>query len=124
MPGSPPTLFHRFQLGLWREVSALSLSGPTAGLALRTSVATVLSVVLALFLHLDNPAWAGITALAIIQQDVASSLLRSVDRCLGTIVGAVIGYFSARLVAHHLLFELICAAATTFAIYGGERSRH
>ena len=117
-------MLHRFQAGLWREVTSLSLSGPTASLALRTALATLLSVVVALFLHLDNPSWAGITALAIIQQDVASSLLRSIDRCLGTIAGAVIGYFSARLVAHHLLFELICAAATTFAIYGGERSKH
>jgi len=117
-------MLHRFQTGLWREVTSLSLSGPTASLALRTALATLLSVVVALFLHLDNPSWAGITALAIIQQDVASSLLRSIDRCLGTIAGAVIGYFSARLVAHHLLFELICAAATTFAIYGGERSKH
>eukprot|EP01031_Cornospumella_fuschlensis_P015132 gene15132-18489_t len=37
---------------------------------------------------------------------------------------AVFSSCGARLVAHHLLFELICAAATTFAIYGGERSKH
>ncbi|RTL53818.1 MAG: hypothetical protein EKK40_04530 [Bradyrhizobiaceae bacterium] len=114
----------RLTAALKRELGGLSLSGPTAALAFRTALASVLSMLLAMILHLDNPYWAAITAVAIIQPDIPSSLLRSVDRCLGTIAGAAVGYFGAHFVADHLIFQLICAAAVTFGIYGMARSTH
>ncbi|TCT02617.1 FUSC family protein [Aquabacter spiritensis] len=117
-------LTHRLAAGLRREFGVISFSGATASLAFRTAIAVVLAVLAALWLHLDNPYWAGITALGIIQQDLAASLARSIDRCLGTLAGAVIGYLGAHFVADHLMFQLICAGATIFGIYGQERSKH
>ncbi len=114
----------RLMEGLRREVGILSLSGPTAHLAFRTSLSCVLAMLLAMALHLEDPAWAGITGLAIIQKDFAASLSRSIDRCLGTIAGAAVGYFGAHFVADHLIFQFICAGASIFGLYGMERSTH
>ncbi len=117
---------YRFRLAgaLKQEFGELSFSGPTASLAFRTALASVLSMVVAMKLHLDNPYWAAITAVAIIQPDIPSSLLRSIDRCLGTIAGAAVGYFGAHFVADHFIFQIICASAVIFGIYGMERSSH
>jgi uncharacterized membrane protein YccC len=75
-------------------------------------------------LHLDKPYWAAITAVSIVVPDVSSSFVRSVDRCLGTVTGAAVGYFGARFVSEPLMFQLICASAVAFGIYGTERSVH
>ena len=106
------------------EFAELRLSGPTANLALRAALASVLSMIVAMALNLDNPYWAAITAVSIIVPDVASSFARSVDRCLGTIVGAAVGFFGAHFVGEPLIFQLICASAVPFGIYGTERSAH
>ena len=78
------------------EFTELRLSGPTAGVAFRAALASVLSMIVAMALNLDNPYWAAITAVSIVVPDVSSSFLRSVDRCLGTVIGAAVGYFGAR----------------------------
>ncbi len=106
------------------EFAELRLSGPTAGVAFRATLASVLSMLVAMALHLDNPYWAAITAVSIVVPDVSSSFLRSVDRCLGTVTGAAIGYFGAHFVGEPLIFQLICASAVAFGIYGAERSAH
>ena len=114
----------RLAQALKGELGALSLSGPTAGVAFRATLASVLSMIVAMALHLDNPYWAAITAVSIVVPDVSSSFVRSVDRCLGTLIGAAVGYFGARFVGEPLIFQLICASAVAFGIYGTERSAH
>ncbi len=115
---------HRYSTGLRRELGALTFRGEIASLAFRTALASVLSMVVALMLHLETPVWAGITALAIVQPNVSATFARCIDRCLGTIAGATVGYIGARFVAEHLVFQLICAGATVFGIYSVERSKH
>lgn len=105
------------------ELAALSVSGPTANLAFRTALATVAAVLAAMMLHLESPYWAGITAVAIVQADLSATFARSVDRSLGTMVGAAVGYFGAGFVGDHLIFLSIVAGAVAFGIYGAERSR-
>lgn len=114
----------RLGSALRREVGVLSFSGPTASLAFRTTLSCVLSMLLAMALHLDNPYWAGITGLAIIQKEFTASFARSVDRVLGTMVGAAVGYFGAHFVADHLIFLLMCGGSTAFGIYALERTSH
>jgi uncharacterized membrane protein YgaE (UPF0421/DUF939 family) len=75
-------------------------------------------------LHLDNPWWAGITGFALIQHDARATFLRSIDRATGTIVGAVIGYFTAGAIADHLTFQVLVASCAAFSIYGQERTEH
>jgi uncharacterized membrane protein YccC len=106
------------------EIGGISFAGHTAELAFRTAIASVLSILVAMLLHLDNPYWAGITAISITLPDISSSITRSVDRFFGTIVGAAVGYFGAHFVADHLVFQLIIAGAVAFGIYGMERTAH
>jgi uncharacterized membrane protein YccC len=106
------------------EFAELRLSGPTAGVAFRATLASVLSMLVALALHLDKPYWAAITAVSIVVPDVSTSFVRSIDRGLGTVAGAAIGYLGAHFVGEPLMFQLICASAVAFGIYGTERSGH
>jgi uncharacterized membrane protein YccC len=102
----------------------LTLSGPRANAALRSAVATTVAVLIALALHLDNPYWAGISGVVLVQSDRAATLARSVDRIIGTIAGAAIGYFGAGLAQDHLAFLTLVGGYTAFAIYGQERVQH
>jgi uncharacterized membrane protein YccC len=121
---TPTNYGSRLVAGLSAEVGAFSFTGTAAGAAWRTALASVLSVLVAMLLHLDNPFWAGITAISITLPDLSSSIARSVDRCLGTIIGAAVGYFGAHFVADHLVFQLIVGAAAAFGIYGAGRTVH
>jgi uncharacterized membrane protein YgaE (UPF0421/DUF939 family) len=115
---------YRLTEALRAEIGELSFSDHTAGLAFRTASASVLSIIVAMVLHLDNPFWAGITAISITLPDISSSVARSIDRCLGTITGAAVGYFGAHFVADHFVFQAIVACAVAFGIYGMERMTH
>jgi uncharacterized membrane protein YccC len=114
----------RLAQALRDERAALSLSGPIAGVAFRATLASVLSMLVAMALHLDKPYWAAITAVSIVVPNVSTSFVRSVDRGLGTVIGAAVGYFGARFVGEPLAFQLICASAVACGIYGTERSEH
>jgi uncharacterized membrane protein YccC len=121
----PRTNYHfRLAEAVKAEVGGFSFAGHTAGLAFRTALASVLSILVAMMLHLDNPYWAGITAISITLPDISSSIARSIDRCLGTVAGAAVGYFGAHFVADHLVFQFIIASAVVFGIYGMERTAH
>src|SRR5580704_14443296 len=115
-------LLTRLSSDLAGDLRALSLSGPRARGALRTATATVAATLVALFLHLDNPWWAGITGVVLIQGDVAATLSRSVDRVIGTTIGAVIGYVGAATIANHVLFLALSASCVGFVIYAQERA--
>jgi uncharacterized membrane protein YccC len=117
-------LISRLGDGLAGDLRALSLSGPRARGALRTTLATVLATLVALALHLDNPWWAAITGVVIVQVDAAATLSRSIDRVIGTAVGATIGYLGAATIADHPLFLALVAGCTGFAIYAQERAEH
>lgn len=119
-----PALLDRLAADLADDVRTLSLTGPRSNPALRTALSAVAATLIAFLLHLDNPWWAGITCIAIVQHDRAATLARSVDRVLGTAVGALIGYLAAAVVADHLVFLTIAAGCTGFAIYGQERAEH
>ncbi len=100
------------------------LVAPRTRAALRTALASIISMLVAQWLHLDDPWWAGITGFVLIQRDAGATLARSVDRAIGTIIGAAIGYLTAGTIADHFTFQVICASCTAIAIYGQERVEH
>lgn len=106
------------------DLRALTLTGPRANAALRSAIATTLAVLIALALRLDNPWWAGISGVVLVQRDRAATFARSIDRIIGTIVGAAIGYFGAGLAEHHVAFLSLAAGYTAFTIYAQERAEH
>ena len=106
------------------DLRALDLTGPRANAALRSALTTVLAVLIALALNLDNPFWAGISGVVLVQVNRAATLTRSIDRVIGTVVGAAIGYLGAGLVANHFAFLALAAGYTGFVIYAQERAQH
>jgi uncharacterized membrane protein YccC len=100
------------------------LVAPRTRAALRTALASVASMLAAQALHLDDPWWAGITGFVLIQRDAGATFLRSIDRAAGTIVGAIIGYFTAGTIQDHLTFQVLVASCAAFSIYGQERAEH
>ena len=119
-----PNPFDRLADDLAGDLRALTLLGPRGNAALRSAMATTLAVLVALALHLDNPYWAGISGVVLVQSDRAATLARSVDRIIGTMIGAVIGYVGAGLAEDHLAFLTLAGGFTAFTLYGQERAEH
>ncbi len=118
------SLLSRLAGDLAEDVRALTRPGPRDRAALRTALAAITAALIALALHIDNPWWAAITALAVVQSDAAATLARSVDRILGTLAGALVGYLAAATIADHVIFLGIAAGCTAFSIYAQERVEH
>jgi uncharacterized membrane protein YccC len=119
-----PNPLARLGSDLAGDLRALTLTGPRANAALRSTLATTLAVLVALALHLDNPYWAGISGVVLVQSDRAATVARSVDRVIGTMIGAVIGYLGAGLAADHLAFLALAGGFAAFTIYGQARAEH
>jgi uncharacterized membrane protein YccC len=119
-----PDLLSRLADSLADDLRALSRPGPRDRAALRTALAGTAAALIALALHIDDPWWAAITGVAIVQSDAAATVSRSIDRVIGTLVGALVGYLAAATIADHVLFLAIAAGCTGFSIYGQERVAH
>lgn len=119
-----PNPITRLTSDLADDLRALTLSGARANAALRSTTATVLAVLIALALHFDNPFWAGVSGVVLVQTDRVATFARSIDRVIGTMIGATIGYFGAGLAEDHFAFLTLVGAFTAFVIYGQERTEH
>ena len=119
-----PDLLSRLTGALADDVRALTRPGPRDNAALRTAIASVSAALIAMALHIDDPAWAAITGLAVVQSDASATWSRSVDRILGTLAGALIGYLAAATIEDHVVFLAIVASCTAFSIYAQERIEH
>lgn len=103
---------------LARDFSGLKLDHPTVRLALKSALATIIACFVALFMHVQQPYWAGISAFIVMQNTVGSTIFTSIMRVIGTVSGAVLGVLLAGfLVNHSLLFVLAIATVTFFGTY-------
>jgi uncharacterized membrane protein YccC len=117
-------LITRLTDDLAADLRALTLTGPRAQGALRTAAAAVAATLVALLLHLENPSWAAMSGVVLVQTDRSATLSRSIDRVIGTTIGAVIGYLGAAAIAYHGLFLALNFVCITFVIYAQERAEH
>jgi uncharacterized membrane protein YccC len=85
------------------------------GLSLRVTVAALLSLALASYLHLALPLWAVLTALIVTQMSVGRSLNATMDYLAGTLGGAIYGGAIAVFVPHSSEFALLMALALAVA---------
>jgi uncharacterized membrane protein YgaE (UPF0421/DUF939 family) len=122
--GSRRRIIERLEWEIGAEIGSLSLSGVTAQLAFRSALAATLSILIAVAIHLDAPFWAGITAFGMLQSDMAATLSRSLDRVLGTVTGAVLGYFGTASVGDHTVFFVLCTTVVSSALYTQARVQH
>jgi uncharacterized membrane protein YccC len=86
--------------------------------SIRTAVAAVVSLLVARLLRLPEAYWASITALIVMQSTFGAALSVSVQRFVGTAVGAAVGavaatYFQRNVIVYGIsifLMGLLCAA--------------
>ena len=114
----------RIGSALRQDLSTLLDADACGGLSLRTAIAAVVAILLACALNLDEPAWAGITTVGITQIRLRATFVRALDRALGTIVGAVVGFIAAGFIDDHAVMTVVLVAGSAFTIYGQERSDH
>jgi uncharacterized membrane protein YccC len=60
----------------------------------------------------------------LVQSDRAATVARSIDRIIGTMLGATIGYLGAGLAADHLAFLALVGGGTAFTLYAQDRAEH
>ena len=84
---------------LWQEVAALGRGGEAQGDALKAVLSVLLAVGVALALHLPDIVWAALSGFIVMKSTLAEALPRGINRILGTLAGAGLGYFLARWVA-------------------------
>jgi uncharacterized membrane protein YccC len=85
------------------------------GLSFRVTVAALLSLAFANYLHLTLPLWAVLTALIVTQMSVGRSLQATMDYLVGTLGGALYGGAIAVFVPHSSEFALLMALALAVA---------
>lgn len=102
--------------GLERELAGLDPSLPRGRQATTAAMAVLLALGCALWLHLDDPAWAAVSAFMTTQANTPATLRRGVLRIGGTLAGAGLGVW----LAPWLLYDPVaCVAVLMLAAFGG-----
>lgn len=93
--------------------------------AITTSLAAVLSLWLADLCQLPQPYWAAISAIIVMQSDLGALEATSVNRLIGTAIGALVGAIAVSLVGFQLWsFALAIAAAILLSAVIGRWETH
>jgi uncharacterized membrane protein YccC len=101
---------------LWRLLRGwLNRRRVQLGLALRITVAALLSLALAQFAGLHLPLWAVLTAVVVTQASVGASLRATIDYLFGTVGGAVYGGVIAVLIPHSSEWKPLALLAVAVA---------
>lgn len=114
----------RLGRSLGEDLRALRLASPRAGIATRTASSAVLALLAALLLQADDPWWAALTAFAIIDRNARATLSKSLDRVVGTVAGAVVGFLMSAVIADHLTLSLLLGGTVAASLYAQERIEH
>ena len=109
-----------------RQLLVVSENPPTALHALRTTVAALVSYLIAGLFHLSEAYWAPISTLIVMQSTLGASLPISLQRFAGTALGAAIGAVTAILLGGSLwAFGLaVLLAGLLCAVFRIERSAY
>ena len=87
-------------------------------LRLRTALACWSAVLLALFLNLDDPWWAAISAFIVSGADRKTVVSKGVLRVIGTVIGCAAAFYAATFFAgQYLTLPILIAGAIVFGIY-------
>jgi uncharacterized membrane protein YccC len=80
-------------------MAALGRGGEAPGDALKAVLSVLLAVGVALALHLPDIVWAALSGFIVMKSSLAEALPRGINRILGTLAGAGLGFILARWVA-------------------------
>lgn len=86
--------------------------------ALRTAIATVVTLLIAFALHLSKPYWAGVTVVMLSNIYTGNIIDKAVMRITGTVIGAGVGYFIAGYITNSFaLYLLVSFLLIAIAVY-------
>ncbi|MCF7791680.1 MAG: FUSC family protein [Victivallales bacterium] len=94
--------------------------------ALKTALSCATAVLIANWIKLDNPFWAGVTALVVMRPNVGAIFQKGWMRALGCIIGCqllclfLVGYF----IQNPLLFSLFIFTGICIAFYVGVQAKY
>src|SRR5215470_7474243 len=107
------------------ELRSLEPGGVRGTEALGAALSVALAVLAALFLHSDEPWWAGICAWMVTRSTLTVALSRGVMRIAGSIAGATLAVIALGLFAYDPLpFCLSLFAIAWLGLYGFAKSPH
>lgn len=80
---------NEFIHALFQDIKQLNLKSIRTKLALKTSVATMLAVFISWLFHIQDPYWAGISAIMVLQASRGATIERAFLRVLATIIAVL-----------------------------------
>ena len=78
---------------LFEDFKTIDLKSDRSKISLKASLACVLALLITWMMHLDDPTWAAVTALVVVQASIGATLVQTFQRILATLLGV----FSALL---------------------------
>jgi uncharacterized membrane protein YccC len=110
---------------LRQEISDIEAMVSRAGASTRAAVAVMLAVTVTLWLRVDAPWWAGISAFVSLQATAPASMQRGLLRISGTVLGAAIAVLLAPwLIEDQVAISLALFLAGTLGVLGLQVSSH
>lgn len=93
--------------------------------ALRTAISALAAVLIAFAFHVPNPFWAGMSVVIVTNLYTGSIIDKAMMRLVGTILGAVLGFYIAGMVANSFfLYLLSCFLVIAVSVYYYYYSKH
>lgn len=100
--------FHRLRKGFRKSIRIDNIR-----YASKVGLAVILAHALSLLLGFENNPWAPISAIVVMQVHVAGSLEMCLFRGVGTLIGALLGYFSVKLLPAGVLGQSLALLITS-----------
>ena len=124
-PAGAASLLHEAVAGLRQELVEIEIASARGEQCTRAALAVVLSVIAAMWLRLDAPWWAAISAFVSLQATAPSSIARGTLRIAGTAAG---GAFAAllmpQLIEDAVAISLVLFAVSTAGVLGLQVSNY
>jgi uncharacterized membrane protein YccC len=115
----------RALVGYWRELGELGSDPVRTRQGIVAACAVVLALLVALFLEVESPWWAAISAFMSLMSTGAGSLRRGLMRLTGTIAGAITGFIMARWLPYdHFALCLFLGGMTMLGVIAMQVSPH
>ncbi|WP_299004028.1 FUSC family protein [uncultured Shewanella sp.] len=105
-------IFKQISTDIQLQITHFSFYSPQTRLALQSSSAVVVAIFLSVLLQTQDPYWAGISAFISTQPTVGNTLSKSLERMIGTLIGAG----SALLIVSLFITQPIIFSITLFLI--------
>ncbi|WP_298773647.1 FUSC family protein [uncultured Shewanella sp.] len=103
---------------LEQQIKDFSLHSPQTRLALQSSFAVIVAVFLSVLLQTQEPYWAGISAFISTQPTVGNTLSKSLERMIGTLIGAITALIIVSLfITQPIIFSISLFLLAFIGIY-------